>query len=125
LENRKAVNTESVGSTESGVEISETDNRGRAVKAKMAPSSDGFFRNNPDAVSEKQKIFHEITVDHNVEKAMRVLKRKLIREGLFKELKMRKYYEKPCEKKKRKSKESVKRARKEEARAKKFMSGLV
>ncbi len=118
------MNTDSV-STEGGIESSETENRGRSFKAKVAPTSDGFFRNNPDAVSEKHRVIHEITVEHNVEKAMRVLKRKLIREGLFKELKMRKYYEKPCEKKKRKSKESVKRARKEEARAKKFMTGMV
>ncbi|MDZ4787144.1 MAG: 30S ribosomal protein S21 [bacterium] len=71
------------------------------------------------------RAFNDITVDHNVEKAMRVLKRKLIREGLFKELKLRKNYEKPSEKKLRKSKESLKRARKEEAREKKFMNGLV
>ncbi|MCB9029598.1 MAG: 30S ribosomal protein S21 [Deltaproteobacteria bacterium] len=80
---------------------------------------------NDDAVSERPKPAHEVTVDHNVEKAMRVLKRKLIREGLFKELKLRRYYEKPSEKKKRKDKESMKRVRKEEARAKKFMNGLV
>lgn len=124
------MNTESVGSTDAGTrEISEQEGRGRGVARAKSPaavgSNDGLIRNNPDAVSEKQRTLHDITVDHNVEKAMRVLKRKLIREGLFKELKMRKHYEKPSEKKKRKSKESVKRARKEEARAKKFMSGLV
>lgn len=61
----------------------------------------------------------EVTVDRNVEKAMKILKRKLIKEGLFKELKMRRYYEKPSEKKKRKAKESLKKLRKEEARLKK------
>ncbi len=61
----------------------------------------------------------EVTVEHNIEKAMRVLKRKLIKEGLFKELKARRYYEKPSERKKRKDKESKKKLRKEEARAKK------
>jgi len=61
----------------------------------------------------------EVTVEHNIEKAMRVLKRKLIKEGLFKELKARRYYEKPSERKKRKSKESKKKLRKDEARAKK------
>ena len=61
----------------------------------------------------------EVIVDHSVEKAMKILKRKLIKEGLFKELKARRYYEKPSEKKKRKTKESLKKARKEEARAKK------
>ena len=61
----------------------------------------------------------EVTVEHNLEKAMRVLKRKLIKDGLFKELKARRYYEKPSERKKRKDKESKKKLRKEEARAKK------
>ena len=61
----------------------------------------------------------EVTVDHNIEKAMKILKRKLIKEGLFKELKMRRYYEKPSERSKRKLKESLKKLRKEESRAKK------
>lgn len=61
----------------------------------------------------------EVIVEHNIEKAMKILKRKLIKEGLFKELKSRRFYEKPSERKKRKSKESVKKVRKEEARNKK------
>ena len=61
----------------------------------------------------------EVTVENNIEKAMKVLKRKLIKEGLFRELKTRRYYEKPCERKKRKRKESIKKIRKEEARQKK------
>jgi len=61
----------------------------------------------------------EVVVEHNLEKAMKILKRKLIKEGLFKELKSRRYFEKPCERRKRKSKESIKKIRKEEARSKK------
>jgi small subunit ribosomal protein S21 len=61
----------------------------------------------------------EVTVDNNIEKALKILKRKLIKEGLFKELKLRRYYEKPSERKKRKLKESVKKLRKEESRMKK------
>ena len=64
----------------------------------------------------------EVAVDHSIDKAMRVLKRKLIREGILKELKARRYYEKPCERRKRKGKESVKKRRKEEARIKKFVN---
>ena len=60
-----------------------------------------------------------ITVENNLDKAMKILKRKLIKEGLFKELKTRRYFEKPSEKKKRKQKETVKKNRKEEARVKK------
>jgi small subunit ribosomal protein S21 len=61
----------------------------------------------------------EVVVSHNIEKAMKILKRKLIKEGLFKELKSRRYYEKPSERRKRKEKESRKKARKEEARMRK------
>ena len=61
----------------------------------------------------------EVVVDHSLEKAMKILKRKLIKEGLFKELKSRRYYEKPSERKKRKLKESMKKIRKEEVRARK------
>lgn len=61
----------------------------------------------------------EVHVDHSVERAMKVLKRKLIKEGLFKELKSRRYYEKPSQRKKRKLKESLKKLRKEEARRRK------
>jgi small subunit ribosomal protein S21 len=69
---------------------------------------------------EKPKVgAMEVFVEHNIEKAMKILKRKLIKEGLFKELKSRRYYEKPSEKRKRKLKESMKKARKEEARQKK------
>jgi len=57
--------------------------------------------------------FVEIQViDNNVEKAIRVLKRKLQQEGLFREMKQRKYYEKPSVKRKRKEKEAQRRLRK-------------
>jgi len=39
--------------------------------------------------------------DNNIEQALRNLKKKLQREGLFKEMKLRKHYEKPCLKKAR------------------------
>ena len=50
--------------------------------------------------------------DNNVEQALRVLKRKLQREGFFKVVKMKSNYEKPSEKKKRIKTESVKRIKK-------------
>ncbi|HMO16781.1 MAG TPA: 30S ribosomal protein S21 [Oligoflexia bacterium] len=58
---------------------------------------------------------------NNLEKAMRVLKRKLIREGVFKELKARRFYEKPSEKKKRKDKESDKKRRKDTERTRRVV----
>jgi small subunit ribosomal protein S21 len=61
----------------------------------------------------------EVVVSHNIEKAMKILKRKLIKEGLFKELKSRRYFEKPSERRKRKVKEARKKQRKDEARLRK------
>ncbi len=50
--------------------------------------------------------------DNNVEAALRTLKKKLQREGLFKEVKQRRFYEKPSEKKLRKREEASRRSRK-------------
>ena len=44
--------------------------------------------------------------ENNVEGALKVLKRKLQKEGLFREIKRRKYYEKPSVKEKRKRQEA-------------------
>lgn len=55
----------------------------------------------------------EIRVEgKDVEKAIRVLKRKVQRDGIFRELKNRRFYEKPSLKKKRKQREALKRKRK-------------
>jgi len=43
--------------------------------------------------------------NNNVEQAMRVLKKKLMKDGRIKELRQRQYYEKPCDKRNRKKKE--------------------
>jgi len=51
----------------------------------------------------------EIKVDGNIEKAIRLLKRKMQTDGLFRELKNRRFYEKPSIKKKRKRIEAQKR----------------
>ena len=55
----------------------------------------------------------QITVrDNNVEQALRALKKKMQREGTFREMKRRKYYEKPSERRARQKAEAVRRARK-------------
>ena len=62
------------------------------------------------STGKRGEFFLEIhVVDNNVEKAIRVLKRKLQQEGLFREMKQRKFYEKPSVKKKRKEKEAQRR----------------
>ena len=50
--------------------------------------------------------------DNNIDQAMRVLKKKMQREGIFRELKRRKSYEKPSERRAREKAEAVRRARK-------------
>jgi small subunit ribosomal protein S21 len=52
--------------------------------------------------------------DNNIEQALRVLKKKMQREGLFREMKERRHFEKNSEKKKRTKAEAVRRARKED-----------
>ena len=50
--------------------------------------------------------------DNNVDQALKVLKKKMQREGIFREMKLRDHYEKPSEKKARERAEAVRRARK-------------
>tara|TARA_B100001063_G_scaffold129710_1_gene121249 strand:- start:108 stop:314 length:207 start_codon:yes stop_codon:yes gene_type:complete len=55
-----------------------------------------------------------IVRNNNVEKAMRVLKKKLLRDGLIKEIKERQYYSKPSEVKREAKKQSIRRIKKEQ-----------
>jgi small subunit ribosomal protein S21 len=50
--------------------------------------------------------------DNNVDQALRMLKKKLLREGVFREMKRRRFYEKPSERSTRERSESVRRHRK-------------
>ena len=50
--------------------------------------------------------------DNNVEQALRVLKKRLQREGVFREMKLRKYYEKPSQRRVREAAEAIRRSRK-------------
>ncbi len=56
----------------------------------------------------------EITVrvdDNDIERAMRILKKKIQNDGLFKRLKLKKNYEKPSEYRRRKKREALRRQR--------------
>jgi ribosomal protein S21 len=78
-------------------------------KLPSCPGNNGVLQ----ICTESEVIYLEIqVVDNNVEKAIRVLKRKLQQEGLFREMKQRKFYEKPSVKRKRKEKEAQRRLRK-------------
>ena len=50
--------------------------------------------------------------DNNVDQALRVLKKKMQREGVFREMRLRRHYEKPSERKVRAKAEAIRRARK-------------
>jgi small subunit ribosomal protein S21 len=50
--------------------------------------------------------------DNNVDQALRALKKKMQREGIFREMKMRRSFEKPSEKRAREKAEAIRRARK-------------
>ena len=63
--------------------------------------------------SYNQEVVIKIEVkDNNVDQALRILKRKLQREGFFKILKIKSNYEKPSERKKREKSENIKRSKK-------------
>ncbi|MBP6609412.1 MAG: 30S ribosomal protein S21 [Deltaproteobacteria bacterium] len=55
----------------------------------------------------------EVEVRDNLEKAMKILKQKMSKEGILQEVKRRRFYEKPSVKKKRKMREARKRRRRE------------
>ena len=52
--------------------------------------------------------------NNNVEKALRVLKKKLLKDGVMKELRDRQYYQKPSFKKREKKKENTRRHKKDQ-----------
>ncbi len=62
--------------------------------------------------------------DNNVDQALKALKKKMQREGTFREMKRRNYYEKPSEKRARQKAEALRRARKL-ARKRAIREGLI
>ena len=64
-----------------------------------------------------------IVREHNVDKALKVLKKKMQREGLFREMKLRRNYEKPSEKRKREKAEGIRRSHKI-ARKRRYAEGF-
>jgi small subunit ribosomal protein S21 len=65
-----------------------------------------------------------IVRDNNVDQALRILKKKMQREGVFREMKRRRAYEKPSEKKTREKSDAIRRARKL-ARKQAIREGLI
>jgi small subunit ribosomal protein S21 len=69
------------------------------------PASLVFERSGVDTVQ-------VVVRDNNVEQALRALKKKMQREGVFREMKLRRNYEKPSERRAREKAEAVRRYRK-------------
>jgi len=61
---------------------------------------------------EEERRVQVLVRDNNVDQALRVLKKKMQREGIFREMKLRGHYEKPSEKRVREKAEAIRRARK-------------
>ena len=66
------------------------------------------FRN----LTEVRGFMQIVVRDNNVDQALRALKKKLQREGVYREMKLRRHYEKPSEKRAREKAAAVRRARK-------------
>jgi len=94
----------------------EPQRRGASARRKKPDSRSGATpprRPAALAVNKEGLPLVQIVVrDNNVEQALRALKKKMQREGTFREMKRRKFYEKPSEKKARQKAEAVRRARK-------------
>ena len=61
---------------------------------------------------EKENTLLVVVRENNVDQALRALKKKLQREGVFREMKRRRSYEKPSERKAREKGEAIRRQRK-------------
>jgi small subunit ribosomal protein S21 len=77
-----------------------------------AKISTSRITNTPGSRTGVRNIVQVIVRDNNVDQALRALKKKMQREGVFREMKLRRAYEKPSERKARERAEAVRRYRK-------------
>jgi small subunit ribosomal protein S21 len=85
----------------------------RALPARSSAEFAGCGRPRTDdrnGVRQLKEIMVKV-YDNDIEKAMRILKKKIQNDGLFKRLKLKKSYEKPSEFKRRKQREALRRER--------------
>jgi small subunit ribosomal protein S21 len=87
-----------------------TSNRLRTTTARARPGLLGKLTIN--RWIEEERRVQVFVRDSNVDQALKVLKKKMQREGLFREMRLRGHYEKPSEKKTREKAEAIRRARK-------------
>ena len=73
----------------------------------------GFHANGSLGPLKHEGLLVQVIVrDNNVDQALKALKKKMQREGIFREMKLRGHYEKPSERKAREKAEAIRRARK-------------
>lgn len=88
--------------------------RCRCPRGRSVP---GFFGlpmgGRPDSEGEGGQV-QVVVRDNNVDQALKALKKKMQREGIFREMKLRRHFEKPSERRAREAAEAVRRARKME-----------
>jgi small subunit ribosomal protein S21 len=82
----------------------------RAARLK-GPAFAGFLTKTRPSNNEGATV-QVLVRDNNVDQALKALKKKMQREGIFREMKLRGHYEKPSEKKAREKAEAIRRARK-------------
>jgi len=80
-----------------------------AIKRPSCRAEARTIHNNCDKTDKPLQV---IVHDNNVDQAMRVLKKKMQREGVFREMKLRRFSEKPSERRAREQAAAVRRARK-------------
>jgi small subunit ribosomal protein S21 len=85
---------------------------GKSARLNWAASR--LLRGERNALSDNNKgaKVQVLVRDNNVDQALKALKKKMQREGIFREMKLRGHYEKPSEKKAREKAEAIRRARK-------------
>jgi small subunit ribosomal protein S21 len=76
--------------------------------ADFSRASDGRCAQDKGAGDQVQVLVR----DNNVDQALKALKKKMQREGIFREMKLRRHFEKPSERRAREAAEAVRRARK-------------
>jgi small subunit ribosomal protein S21 len=78
-----------------------------------APVAAGPLAIGPVARSIEEECRVQVLVrDNNIDQTLKVLKKKMQREGVFREIKLRRHYEKPSERRVREKAEAIRRARK-------------
>lgn len=94
------------------VRVPVRDKPSQRAQAVLEANFFGFFPLTAAKRKERHQAVQVIVRDNNVDQALKALKKKMQREGIFREMKLRRSYEKPSEKRAREKAEAVRRQRK-------------